>query len=87
MPGINVNDRASTIAPTHMAAVYSSGPSGPELRRVIMYPVHQSILSLYCANLPVLPTLVPPPTTPEAPHEVPVMSIPLPNPESFPFLM
>jgi hypothetical protein len=80
---INVNDQASTIAPTHMAAVYSSGPSGPEPQRVMMYPVHQSILSLYCANLPVLPT---PPTTPDALHEVPVVPIALPNPESFPFL-
>ena len=83
---INVNDRAPTIAPTHMAAVYSSGPSGPEPRRVMMYPVHQSILSLYCANLPVLPTSVSPPTTLGAPHEIPVVPIALPNPESFPFL-
>jgi len=83
---INVNDQTSTVAPTHMAAVYSSGPSGPEPQRVMMYPVHQSILSLYCANLPVLPTSVSPPTTPEAPHEVPVVPIALPNPESFPFL-
>ena len=66
-----------------MAAVYYSGLSGPEPRRVMMYPVHQSILSLYCANLPVFPT---PPTTPEALHEVPVVPIALPNPESFPFL-
>jgi hypothetical protein len=83
---INVNDQVSTIAPTYMAAVYSSGPSGPEPQRVMMYPVHQSILSLYCANLPVLPTSVSPPTTLEALHEVPVVPIALPNPESFPFL-
>jgi len=83
---INVNDHGSTIAPTHIAAVYSSGPSGPEPQRVLVYPVHQAILSLYCANLPVLPTPVSPPTTPEAPHEVSVVPITLPNPESFPFL-
>ncbi len=83
---IDVNGQASTMPPTHMAAVYSSGPSGPEPRRVMMYPVHQSILSLYCANLPVLPTSTPLPTAPEAPYEIPVVPIALPNPESFPFL-
>ena len=83
---INVNDRAPTIAHTHMAAVYSSSPSGSKPRRVMMYLAHQSILSLYCDNLPVLLTSVSPPTTLEAPHEVPVVPIALPNPESFPFL-
>src|SRR6266851_5435928 len=52
----------------------------------MMYPVHQSILSLYCANLPVLPTSTPLPTAPEAPYEIPVVPITLPNPECFPFL-
>ena len=46
----------STLPPTHMVAIYSSCPSGPEPRCVMMYPVHQSILSLYSANLSVLPT-------------------------------
>jgi hypothetical protein len=76
----------STLPPTHMAAVYSSRPSGPEPRRVMMYPVHQSILSLYCANIPVLPTSPPLPTNSEASYEIPVVPIALPNPESFPFL-
>ena len=80
---ININNHGSTTAPTHMAAVYSSGPSGPELQCVMMYPVHQAILSLYCANLPMLPTPVSPLTTPEAPHEAPVVPITLLNPESF----
>jgi hypothetical protein len=83
---IDTNGQGSTLSPTHMAAVYSSRPSGPEPRRVMMYPVHQLILSLYCANLPVLPNSPPPPTTPEAPHEIPVVPIALPSPESFPFL-
>jgi hypothetical protein len=52
----------------------------------MMYPVHQSILSLYCANLPVLPTSPPLPTVPEASYEIPVVPLALPNPESFPFL-
>ena len=70
----------------HMAAVYLSGPSGSEPWHVMMYLAHQSILSLYCDNLPVLLTSVSPPTTLEAPHEVPVVPIALPNPESFLFL-
>ncbi len=75
-----------SMPPTHMAAIYSSAPSGSEPRRVMMYPIHQSILSLYCANLPVLATSTPQPTTPEASFEVPVVPLALPNPDSFPFL-
>jgi hypothetical protein len=52
----------------------------------MMYPIHQSILSLYCANLPVLAASTPLPTTPEAPFEVPVVPLALPNPDSFPLL-
>ena len=69
-----------------MAAIYSSAPSGPEPRRVMMYPVHQSILSLYCANLPVLAESTPAPTNSESSFEVPVVPLALPNPDSFPFL-
>ena len=82
---ISVND-TSAILPTHMAAVYSSAPSAPEPRRVTMYPVHQSILSLYCANLPVLPPSTPCPATPSSPFQVPVVPLALPHPESFPLL-
>ncbi|KAI0284636.1 hypothetical protein BGY98DRAFT_526110 [Russula aff. rugulosa BPL654] len=84
---VNLNDQTSTsMPPTHMAAIYSSAPSGPEPRRVMMYPIHQSILSLYCANLPVLAASVPSPTNSESSYEVPVVPLALPNPESFPFL-
>lgn len=69
-----------------MAAIYSSAPSGPEPRRVMMYPIHQSILSLYCANLPVLAASTPPRTNSESSFEVPVVPLALPNPDSFPFL-
>ncbi|KAF8268334.1 hypothetical protein EI94DRAFT_1727976 [Lactarius quietus] len=82
---ISVNDTPAML-PTHMAAVYSSAPSAPEPRRVTMYPVHQSILSLYCANLPVLPPSIPRPATPNSPFEVPVVPLALPHPESFPLL-
>jgi hypothetical protein len=51
-----------------------------------MYPIHHSILSLYCANLPVLPPSTPRPTTPESPFEVPVVPLALPHPDSFPTL-
>ena len=84
---INLNDQTSTsMPPTHMAAIYSSAPSGPEPRRVMMYPIHQSILSLYCANLPVLASTAPLPTSSESSFEAPVVPLALPNPESFPFL-
>jgi len=69
-----------------MAAVYSSAPSAPEPRHVTMYPVHQSILSLYCANLPVLPSFTPQPATPSSSFRVPVVPLALPHPESFPLL-
>jgi hypothetical protein len=82
---ISVND-TSAMLPTHMAAVYSSAPSAPEPRRVTMYPVHQSILSLYCANLPVLPPSTPCPDTPNSTFQVPVVPLALPHPESFPLL-
>ena len=84
---INLNAQTSTtMPPTHMAAIYSSASPGPEPCRVMMYPIHQSILSLYCANLPVLAASTPQPTTPEAPFEVPVVPLALPNPDSFPLL-
>ena len=84
---INLNGQTSTtMPPTHMAAIYSSASPGPEPCRVMMYPIHQSILSLYCANLPVLAASTPLPTTPEAPFEVPVVPLALPNPDSFPLL-
>ena len=83
---INLNGQTS-MPPTHMAAIYSSAPSGSEPRRVMMYPIHQSILSLYCANLPVLASSVASPLTDsESSYEVPVVPLALPNPESFPFL-
>jgi hypothetical protein len=84
---INLDGQTSaSMPPTHMAAIYSSAPSGPEPRRVMMYPIHQSILSLYCANLPVLEASALPPTNSESSFEVPVVPLALPNPESFPFL-
>jgi len=51
-----------------------------------MYPIHQLILSLYCANLPMLASTAPLPTSSESSFEAPVVPLALPNPESFPFL-
>jgi hypothetical protein len=70
-----------------MAAIYSSAMSGPEPLHVIMYPIHQSILSLYCTNLPMLAASTPLLTTPEASFEVPVVPLSLPNPDSLPVLI
>jgi hypothetical protein len=83
---ISVGGPTSSTLPTHMAAVYLSAPSGPETRKVTMYPIHHSILLLYCANLPVLPPSNARPPTPESPFEVPVVPLALPDPESFPLL-
>jgi hypothetical protein len=83
---ISVSCPASYILPTHMAAVYSSAPSCPDKRKVTMYPIHNSILAIYCANLPVLP-LSATQTTTEGPFEVPVVPLALPDPDSFPLLI
>ncbi|KAI0267303.1 hypothetical protein BC834DRAFT_842550 [Gloeopeniophorella convolvens] len=83
---ISVEDDAPTVPPTHMVAVYSSAPSAPEPRRVTLYPIHQSILSTYCANLPVLATSTPQARGSGVPFEVPVVPLALPHPESFPML-
>jgi hypothetical protein len=86
MLAININGQALMMPPTHMVAIYSSGPSGPEPWHVMMYSIHQSILSLYCANLPILQTSMPLLTAPEAPYKISIVPITLLNPESFPFL-
>jgi hypothetical protein len=52
----------------------------------MMYPIHQSILSLYCTNLPMLASSAPPSTDSESSYEVFVVPLALPNPDSFPFL-
>ena len=85
---IHLNGQTSTsMPPTHMAAIYSSAPSGPEPRCVMMYRIHQSIHSLYCANLPVLAESTPSPTNSKSSFEVPVVPLTLSNPDSFPFLI
>ena len=52
----------------------------------MMYPIHQLILSLYCANLPMLEASGLPLTNSESSFKVPIVPLTLPNPESFPFL-
>ena len=41
-----IGQTSTTMPPTHIAAVYSSAPSGPESCRVMMYLIHQSIISI-----------------------------------------
>ena len=79
---LSIGQTSTTMPPTHIAAAYSSAPSGPESCRVMMYLIHQSII--YCANLPMLAPSMTLPTTPEAPFEVPVVLLALPNLDSFP---
>jgi len=84
---INDNGKPLPMPPTHMVAVYSSTPSDSESRRILLYPIHNSILSLYCANLPVLAASTPLLATPKTLLEVPVVPLALPHPESFPVLV
>lgn len=56
---IIVNDVSSDV-PTHMFAVFSSRQPAPARRcRVTLFPAHNLIFAIHCANLPVLPTQTP----------------------------
>lgn len=81
-----VNDLASD-APSHMLAVYSRQPSTSARRRVTLFPTHNIVLAVYCANLPHLPpSEAPTPSKPGCPITIPVVPLCLPSPETFPQL-
>jgi len=81
-----VND-ATTILPTHMLAIFGKPPPGGP-RKVTLYPVHSLVLAAQCANLPKFPSALPVPLHERGQQEVevPVFSICLPSPQSYPQL-
>ena len=82
---IIVND-ATAILPTHMLAIFGKPSGGP--RKVTLYPVHSLVLASQCANLPKFPSALPAPLQESGQQEVevPVFSICLPSPPSYPHL-
>lgn len=79
---ITVTNESSDM-PTHMLAVYSRQPSAHPTRRVKLYPIHNVILALHCAHLPMLPK-----STATEPDSVGQMTLPvvplcIPSPETF----
>jgi hypothetical protein len=83
---IIVNDLSSDM-PTHMFAVFSSRQPATARRRVTLFPAHNLVFAIHCANLPILP--VPQPTFPECAGQeikVPVVPLCIPAPEVFPQL-
>ncbi|KAG1897723.1 uncharacterized protein F5891DRAFT_1129842 [Suillus fuscotomentosus] len=84
---IIVNDVLSDV-PTHMFAVFSSRQPAPaRCCRVTLFPAHNLIFAIHCANLPVLPTLTP--AIAECTGQeikVPVVPLCIPAPEIFPQL-
>ncbi|KAG2103379.1 uncharacterized protein F5147DRAFT_746682 [Suillus discolor] len=84
---IIVNDVSSDV-PTHMFAVFSSRQPAPaRRRRVTLFPAHNLVFAIHCANLPVLPT--PAPAIAECAGQeikVPVVPLCIPAPEVFPQL-
>ncbi|KAG1847263.1 hypothetical protein C8R48DRAFT_815144 [Suillus tomentosus] len=84
---IIVNDVLSDM-PTHMFAVFSSHQPAPaRCCHVTLFPAHNLIFAIHCANLPVLPT--PTPAIAECAGQeikVPVVPLCIPAPEIFPQL-
>jgi len=79
---ITATDESSDM-PTHMLAVYTRQPSAHLTRRIKMYPIHNVILAVHCAHLPMLPK-----STATEPDSVGQMTIPvvplcIPSPETF----
>ncbi|KAF8178117.1 hypothetical protein K438DRAFT_2022036 [Mycena galopus ATCC 62051] len=81
---ILMNDVVAAACPTHMLAVYNDAPlSLGQKRHVSLFPVHDLVLRVHCANLPTLP-LSQPSTLSRA--TIPVVPLRLPSPETFPLL-
>ncbi|KAI0319345.1 hypothetical protein OF83DRAFT_1055170 [Amylostereum chailletii] len=73
--------------PTHMLAVWGNFQKPTERCKVTMHPVHNSVLSVYCANLPPLPTPdMPLDRSSGVKYTVPVVPLGVPSPTTFPRL-
>ncbi|PPQ98414.1 hypothetical protein CVT24_004093 [Panaeolus cyanescens] len=82
---------ACTVLPTHMLAISTKPhPSSNAPKKVVLYPVHSSVLAMHCASLAPFP---PVPPIDQASLDgtkqvrLPVMELNVPSPESFPMLM
>ncbi|KAJ6481821.1 hypothetical protein C8R45DRAFT_1215633 [Mycena sanguinolenta] len=82
---ILMNDIVAAACPTHMLAVFNDAPlSLGQKRQVGLFPVHDLVLRVHCANLPRLPLSKP--STSSSHATVPVVPLRLPSPETFPLL-
>ncbi|KAF8178124.1 hypothetical protein K438DRAFT_1681171 [Mycena galopus ATCC 62051] len=82
---ILMNDVVAAACPTHMLAVYNGAPlSFGQKRHVSLFPVHDLVLRVHCANLPTLPLSQP--STSSSHATIPVVHLRLPSPETFPLL-
>lgn len=84
-----VNDE-TVILPSHILAVFGKAPppGSTAPRQVTLYPVHSLVLKAHCAHLPVPPPAYPPPqhVNGEQTLQLPVWSICLPSPQTYPAL-
>jgi len=82
---ILMNDVVAAACPTHMLAVYNDAPLAlGQKRHVSLFPVHDLVLRVHCANLPLLPLSRPSASSSHA--TIPVVPLRLPSPETFPLL-
>jgi len=81
-----VNDVSSDM-PTHMFAVFSSRQPAPARHHITLFPAHNLIFAIHCANLPILPTSMPALVECAGQEiKVPVIPLCIPFPEVFPQL-
>ena len=76
--------QAQANPPTHMIAVYSSSAAAGKTK-VTLFPAHQLVFSIHCANLPALPSPSQLPIS-ERSRRIPVVPFRLPVPAAFPLL-
>ncbi|KAJ6588522.1 hypothetical protein B0H19DRAFT_921767 [Mycena capillaripes] len=80
-----MNDVVASACPTHIFAVYNDAPLAlGQKRHVSLFPVHDLVMGVHCANLPALPRSRPSTTSSHA--TIPVVPLRLPSPETFPLL-
>ncbi|KAJ7481727.1 hypothetical protein FB451DRAFT_1085388 [Mycena latifolia] len=82
---IIMNDAVSAACPTHMLAIYGESPVAfGKKRHVALYPFHDLVMGVHCANFPTLPASQPDATASHA--TLPVVPLRLPSPETFALL-
>ncbi|KAJ7242112.1 hypothetical protein C8J57DRAFT_1244343 [Mycena rebaudengoi] len=82
---ILMNDIVAAACPTHMFAVYSNTPLAiNQKRRVSLFPIHDIVFGVHCANLPALSFSHS--ATVSTHKTIPVVPLCIPSPETFPLL-